>query len=100
MTATGRSGSTPAATAAAQISASVATAISSTSVAPSAASAARAAGSGPACPDETCTDVATPRWVSGMPASTGTASAELMPGTTSTSTPASRQACTSSPPRP
>ena len=43
---------------------------------------------------------ATPRWVSGIPAIAGAASAELMPGTTVTGTPAATQASHSSPPRP
>ena len=43
---------------------------------------------------------ATPRWVSGMPASSGTATLLLIPGTTLHSTPASTQASSSSPPRP
>ena len=65
-----------------------------------AASAAIDAASAPTCPEDTCTDVATPRCVTGMPASAGTLNAEVMPGTTDTSTPARRHACTSSPPRP
>ena len=38
----------------------------------------------------------TPRWVTGMPATAGTASGLLMPGMTVTGTPASWQAITSS----
>ncbi len=62
--------------------------------------AARVARSAPTCPVLTWTEVDTPRWVTGMPASAGTEKAEVMPGTTETSTPARRQAWTSSPPRP
>ncbi len=98
-TATGRSGATPAARAAAQIRGSAETAMRRTTVAP-AVRAPSIAGSAPAWPEVTSTEVATPRWVTGMPASAGTEKAEVMPGTTSTSTPATRQACTSSPPRP
>ena len=42
----------------------------------------------------------TPRWVTGTPARAGTAIALVMPGTTSTSTPAATQAWISSTPRP
>ena len=47
----------------------------------------------------TATDCVTPRAVTGMPASDGTARAALTPGTTSTGMPASTQAATSSIPR-
>ena len=50
--------------------------------------AARVARSAPTCPVLTWTEVDTPRWVTGMPASAGTEKAEVMPGTTETSTPA------------
>ena len=43
---------------------------------------------------------ATPRWVIGMPATAGTATGLVRPGITVTGTPASRQAMTSSKPRP
>ena len=43
---------------------------------------------------------ATPRWVTGMPATAGTATGLVRPGMTVTGTPASRQAMTSSKPRP
>ena len=43
---------------------------------------------------------ATPRWVTGMPATAGTAIGLVSPGITVTGTPASRQASTSSKPRP
>ena len=42
----------------------------------------------------------TPRWVTGIPAAPGTATADDTPGTTVTGTPASTAAATSSPPRP
>ena len=45
----------------------------------------------------TLTEVANPRWVTGMPAAAGAAKAELTPGTTSNSTPAWRSASASSP---
>ena len=54
----------------------------------------------PTCPVTTVTEVASPRWVTGMPAAAGAAKAELTPGTTSYSTPAVRRASASSPPRP
>ena len=54
----------------------------------------------PSWPDTTVTCRETPRWVTGMPAAAGTATALVTPGTTSTVTPASRQAMASSPPRP
>ena len=44
--------------------------------------------------------LAWPRMVTGMPAAAGPATAEVMPGTTDTSTPALRRASASSPPRP
>ena len=98
-TATGRSAGTPSASAASQMLGIAETAMSRTAVAP-AESAPSIAGSAPAWPEVTSTEVATPRWVTGMPASAGTENAEVMPGTTSTATPAARHACTSSPPRP
>ncbi len=48
----------------------------------------------------TVKSAATPRWVSGMPATAGAASAEVIPGTTVTGTPAAAHASHSSPPRP
>ena len=51
-------------------------------------------------PDTTVNECATPRWVTGMPAAPGTATGLGSPGITVTGTPASRQACTSSKPRP
>ena len=50
---------------------------------------ARAAASRPSCPLTTWNAATVPRWVSGMPAASGAASALLTPGTTSTATPAS-----------
>ena len=44
--------------------------------------------------------VAIPRWLTGMPAYAGTEIAEVIPGTTSNSTPASTSSRASSPPRP
>ena len=41
-----------------------------------------------------------PRWVTGMPAQAGAATALLTPGTTSNGTPAATSASASSPPRP
>ena len=52
------------------------------------------------CPVTKATDAATPRWVTGIPAAAGAASAALTPGITRTGTPARRSASTSSPPRP
>ena len=43
---------------------------------------------------------ATPRWVTGIPATAGTAIGLVSPGITVTGTPASRHASTSSNPRP
>ena len=48
--------------------------------------------------DTTVKPRASPRWVTGMPAKAGTATAEVTPGTTSTATPAATQARASSPP--
>ena len=53
-----------------------------------------------AWPDTTTNADASPRCVTGMPASGGAATALLMPGTTSNGTPAARSASASSPPRP
>ena len=52
------------------------------------------------CPVTNATDAATPRWVTGIPAAAGAASAALTPGITRTGTPARCSASTSSPPRP
>ena len=51
-------------------------------------------------PVTTVTAADTPRWVTGMPAAAGAATADVMPGTTSNATPASLSAAASSPPRP
>ena len=55
---------------------------------------------GGTCPLTMVTPCDKPRWVTGMPASAGAASAELTPGITCTLTPAAAQASASSPPRP
>ena len=52
------------------------------------------------CPLTTTTARETPRWVTGTPASAGSAKADETPGTTSKSRPAARSASASSPPRP
>mmetsp|Transcript_9465 Transcript_9465/g.36835 ORF Transcript_9465/g.36835 Transcript_9465/m.36835 type:complete len:211 (+) Transcript_9465:889-1521(+) len=52
------------------------------------------------CPVSSRTDVATPRWVSGMPSSEPTPAAAVMPGTMRTSCPRWASASISSPPLP
>ena len=52
------------------------------------------------CPVTTANDDATPRRVTGIPTLSGTAIAELTPGTTSYGTPAAASASASSAPRP
>ena len=52
------------------------------------------------CPETTVNSCATPRWVTGMPAAAGAATALVTPGTTVTGTPAAAHASASSPPRP
>ena len=52
------------------------------------------------CPEITVNSWATPRCVTGIPATAGTATGLVRPGITVTATPASRQASTSSNPRP
>ena len=52
------------------------------------------------CPETTTNSWVRPRWVTGMPASAGTATALVTPGTTSTGTPAATHASSSSIPRP
>ena len=59
-----------------------------------------AGASGARCPETTVNSCATPRCVTGTPATSGTAIALVTPGTTVTGTPASAQASSSSPPRP
>ncbi|TWJ27611.1 hypothetical protein JD81_01102 [Micromonospora sagamiensis] len=56
--------------------------------------------SGARCPETTVNSWATPRWVTGMPATAGTAIELVTPGTTVTGMPAAVQASSSSPPRP
>ena len=56
--------------------------------------------SGATWPETTVNSCATPRCVTGMPASAGTEIELVMPGTTEHGTPASAQASTSSKPRP
>ena len=80
------------------------TAIISTSVPVSRASASQSTSEpswpGGRCPETTVNSWATPRWVTGMPATAGTAIGLVSPGITVTGTPAARHASTSSYPRP
>ena len=91
----------PAAISSAHVSASLPAAISTTSVSVDVATRARSTSSPWAVlPVTTAKLCATPRCVTGIPASAGAATALVMPGTTSQATPASMHASSSSPPRP
>ena len=83
----------PAAISRSAIAARVATPIKTTIVPPTLATASQSvstAAHGSSWPVTTVNDVERPRWVTGTPAYAGTAIAELMPGTISNTTPASR----------
>ena len=86
-TATGVSGPRPLAISSAAIRARSAMPMRITSVPPVRPSASQSTPTGaeasPTWPVTTVTDVARPRWVTGMPAAAGAAKAELTPGTTS-----------------
>ncbi len=105
-TAAGVSGARPPAISASAMAARVDMPMRITRVPPARASAsqsgapASAPGAPPTRPVTTVTDEATPRWVTGMPATAGAANAEVTPGTTSNGMPACTSASTSSPPRP
>ena len=104
ITATGVSASRPRFTSSRLICSSRPTAISSTRVPGPCASAAQSTVApgcdGSRCADTTAKSCVMPRWVTGIPALAGTATALVTPGTTVTGTPARAQASASSPPRP
>ena len=104
MTAAGVAGSRPAAMSRAVMTGSVAMPMRITSVSTAVArrsqSTPPAALPGSSWPVTTANEDERPRWVTGIPAAAGTATADETPGTTSTGMPAPRQASTSSPPRP
>ena len=103
-TAAGVSPRIPPAMSASTIRGSVCTPMYSTIVPPARASAAQsvplASRDGSSCPVTNVTDVATPRWVTGIPAYAAAAIPAVTPGTTSKRTPAAASACASSLPRP
>src|SRR5215472_6488443 len=103
-TAPGVAAASPAEISVSAIAARWSTAISSTRVIPLRASAAQSTelreSPGRTCPASTQKPWLIPRWVTGMPAAAGTEVALVIPGTTSTGTPAARHASTSSRPRP
>ena len=101
MTATGVSAGRPPSTSAAAIAGAFWTAIISSSGARRATATAFQLTSDSGCPGGRCPEItvkswATPRWVTGMPATAGTAIGLVSPGITVTGTPASRHASTSS----
>ncbi len=100
--ATGVAGSSPPAMSSAAMASRWATPIRITTVPPTLASDRQSTSGSPRrrWPVTTVTAAETPRWVTGMPAAAGAATAEVIPGTTSNSIPASMSAWASSPPRP
>jgi hypothetical protein len=104
ITAAGVSASRPAAMSLAAIVASVDTPIRITSVSTAVASRAQStlasSLAGSSWPVTTAKEDPSRRWLTGIPAAAGTATADETPGTISTGTPARRQASASSPPRP